>query len=157
MKAGDRMSNDEYDSEYIKVESILYALAKSFSEIQRAIDKKSLDLAQEFLEFNNVGFSLKNNCMTRFLDSESDNNVDVLPLLSMISLHRYQISELVVEFAITEKDHYSDKPHDQNSYYLVSTGEQTLQSRAARIKIMKKEYVCAEFQIDGEIKESLVL
>jgi hypothetical protein len=150
--------NDEYDSEFIKVESILYSLAKSFTEIQQAIDRKSLDLAQEFLEYNNVGFSLKDNCMTRFLDSACDTtNTEVLPLLSMIPFHGFQISELVVEFAITEKDNEVDKTHDENRFYLVSFGEQTVQSRVARIKVAKEEQVFAEFQIDGEIKETLVL
>lgn len=152
------MSNKEYDSEFIKMESILYALAKLFSETQQAIDRRSLDLAHEFLEFNNIGFSLKDNCMIRFSDPAGDNaDIEALPLLSMISFQKYRISELVVEFAIIEKDHYSDKSHDQIRFYIVPSGEQTAQIRVARIKITKKERICAEFQIDGEIKETLVL
>jgi hypothetical protein len=152
------MSNDEYDSEFIKVESILYALAKSFSEIQQAIDRKSHDLAQELLEFNNVGFSLKDNCMTQFSDLASNNtDIEVLPLLSMISFHRCQIAELVVEFGIAKKNNYFDKSYDQSIFYLVPPGEQPVQSRVARIKITRNENIFAEFQIDGEIKETLVL
>lgn len=152
------MSNKEYDSEFIKMESILYALAKLLSETQQAIDRKSLDLAHEFLEFDNIGFSLKDNCMIRFLDSASDNaDIEALPLLSMISFQRYLISELVVEFAVIEKDHYSDKSHGQIRFYFVPSGEQTAENRVARIRIVKKEHIFAEFQIDGEIKETLVL
>lgn len=152
------MSNKEYDSEFIKMESILYALAKLFSETQQAIDRKSLDLAQEFLQFDNIGFSLKDNCMIRFLNSASDDsNKKALPLLNMISFQRYRISELIVEFAVIEKDHYSDKSHDQIRFYFVLSGEQIAESRVARIRIVKKEHICAEFQVDEKIKETLVL
>jgi hypothetical protein len=147
VKAGDRMSNEESDSEFVKIESILYALAKLFSEIQQALDRKSLDLAHEFLEFNNIGFSFKDNCMIRFLDSASDNtDIEVLPLLSLISFQRYQISELVVEFAIIEKNPDFDKINSQNSLYLSKRGEPIEKCRYARIKIEEKGHMFVEFQ-----------
>jgi hypothetical protein len=152
------MSNKESDPEFLKMESILYTLAKLFSEIQQALDRKSLDLAHEVLEFDNIGFSLKDNCMIRYLDSASDNtDIEALPLLSLISFQRYQISELVIEFAIIEKDHYSDKFYDQDNFYLVQGREYIEKCRNAKIIIFKEGNVFAEFQIDGETKETLVL
>lgn len=152
------MSNGEYNSELIKTESILYVLAKLFLEIQQALDKKIFDLTPEFLEFKNVGFSLKDNRMIQLLDSASEKvDIEMLPLLSMISFQLYQISELVVEFAIFEQDSDSDMKHRQNSLYLLHVGDHMVKNHLARIKVTKKEHIVAEFQIDDEIKETLIL
>lgn len=153
------MSRERYESGFIKVESFLRAVATSFSQAQQALDRRSLDFAHEFLKFDKAGFSLKYNRMIRFPYSvNGDANLKALPLLSLVSFRRYRISELVVEFAVVRENHGSELSDSQIRFRFVPFGSQYEHSQSACIKITrKKERVLAEFQINGEIKETIVL
>ncbi len=152
------MLNDECNLGFIRVESILYALTRLFSEVQQALDMQSLVLPSDFLEFENVGFSFKDNCIARFPDKASgDAAIEVLPLLSLVSFRKCQISELIVEFPVIGENHPKNLSTGHVKFRIISFDPQVEPIQFPSIKLTEKKSVIAEFQIDGEIKEILVI
>ncbi len=152
------MSNKRPDSECIEIKKILNYLAKSLSLAQQVLDRRNLELSHEFLELDALGFSVSNNFKIRFSDkADSHSKTAVIPLLSLISFRRYRISELSVEFAVIAEDDSSDKIRGQNRLRLAPLGSQTEHVKPACINFTNSKNIIAEFQIDGQIKETMVL
>lgn len=143
----------------MKVESLLQALARLYAEAQQALYHRQLELIGELLELDEMEILLNDNSTIQISGNTSDSaNSKIFPMLSLVPCRSYRISELVIEFMVIEEDHQSGVAPEQVRLYLHSLGSQAGHGRPATIKIVEKDCdIFAEFQINGEIREAIVL
>ncbi|HYM01250.1 MAG TPA: hypothetical protein VEZ90_19985, partial [Blastocatellia bacterium] len=147
-----------FDSESAPLEDILRTLVKSFLQAKRAVDRRRVDLALEFLQLMDLAFSFDSGSIVRVSEQPKGSSGEgFVPLSSLVSVRSYRISELRVEFGVAEEDGRSDSPHDPTRFRFVSPGAPAEHLQAACIRIVGGEDVSAEFQIAGKTKATLTL
>lgn len=153
------MSNHSRDFECITVDKFLNAMLRTFIRVQRVLDKRSMDLAEEFREFAGTGFSTVDDRMVEGPQRLDDiANPYILPLLSMVRFCVYRVSELNVEFSVGAEDHCKEMAEGIPSSLSDSSGHSEERTLAVRIDIARKEeFLIAELRCNDEVVKTIFL
>ncbi len=157
-QAGHSSAKGKEVSEFVNVRDVLYFMAKSFDAAQKAADQRVLELARVFTESVKGGYSVEENRLVRApAPAGKESGTQLVQFTELVSFQRYGISEMVVDFGIAEESGPSVKPMEEIRFRIVPRGLKANRALPACIRITGKENVMAEFQINGETKETLVL
>ena len=124
------------DGQHINMRHLLRIFAESVRQSQRELDGRQLYLARKLLNSTNPGV--------------------LRQLLGVFTFRRYKIAELSVEFAIV-RDKAGSAP-DRPMRFRLAHGRMKRESvRQASVKVSGGDQALAEFRIDGELIDSVVI
>ncbi len=131
----------------------MYTLARAFAEAQQTIDRRSVQLERELLEMDTPQGSLPDHVFdvrskpVRF-------EKGALSAAHMTSRKKYRITELLLEVPVVAD---VDVPTGQGRFRIAPAHPLTWQGEFAHIKVSGAQRICAEFEVAGEVRATLVL
>lgn len=145
------------DTGFVEAQAMLHAFAQTLAQAQRDMDRNALELARQFIDLDDIGFSLETNTLTRIPAGEKG-NASVLPLSSLIPHRHYQLAEMHIEFAVIPKKNLPPGSFTgKTRFRIVPRDFADMQKQPAFIKVTQEEHITAVIEIAGVAVKTLVL